>query len=229
MWGVSFLVIIWTVTKTQHLSRLLPVSKIQDSVILRKKIRQQRQALGKKIRQQAANALCRNFLLSPVFRNSYRIAFYHAFAGEIMLAPLIARAQAMGKQCYLPVLDHLRGKQLHFVAFNSQTKFIRNQFGIAEPKVSKGHRVSVARLDLIILPLVAFDNSGHRLGMGGGYYDRSLRFTRRVSKRPKLYGAAYMFQQQTLLHASPWDVSLDGVVTEDAVFIFDRVKKKSNK
>jgi len=125
--------------------------------------------------------------------------------------------------CYLPVLQPLRRGHLHFVRYRDQERTRRNRFGIAEPRLKPGNIADPWTLDIIFLPLVAFDREGNRLGMGGGYYDRTLASLRqRTRRRPRLIGLAYSSQEVPSLTPSPWDVGMDAVVTEKALIRFER-------
>jgi len=154
---------------------------------------------------------------SDVFRNSRRIGLYLANDGEMDPLPLLLRARAMRKRCYLPVLDTLGSNRLWFAPYRPGDALQTNRFGIPEPARGARGRVRAGALDLVLAPLVAFDHHGHRLGMGGGYYDRSLAFLRhrRVWRRPRLYGLAFEFQRVDRLHANTWDVALDGCFSDE--------------
>jgi len=173
--------------------------------------------------QQIARALARNVALTCLLGRHSRIAFYLANDGEIDPAPLMDRLHRAGKRCYLPVLDRHRDRALWFAPTTPGGPTIRNRFGIPEPQGHPRDRLRAAQLDVIILPLVAFDPRGNRLGMGGGFYDRSLGFLghRHRWRRPLLLGLAYQFQQVDHLEARPWDVPLDGIVTETGLRWFD--------
>ena len=77
-------------------------------------------------------------------------------------------------------------------------------------------------LDLILMPLVSFDDNGNRLGMGGGFYDRSLEFLRHRTRwhKPQVFGIAYDFQRINGLTPDPWDIPLQGVITDRAVYLY---------
>jgi 5-formyltetrahydrofolate cyclo-ligase len=102
------------------------------------------------------------------------------------------------------------------------SRFEPNRFGIPEPVVATGDLVDASALDVILLPLVAFDLKGNRVGMGGGFYDRTLEFTRQqpYDRRPKLIGLAHEFQYTDALKPSPWDIPLDGIVTDKRAIHF---------
>ncbi len=92
----------------------------------------------------------------------------------------------------------------------------RNRFGIPEPLTHKRVHVPPWGLDLICMPLVAFDRQGNRLGMGGGFYDRSLAYRRGRQSwhKPRLLGIAHALQEVAELEPRPWDIPLSGVATE---------------
>ncbi len=189
---------------------------------LRRQLRAQRRAIDEEQRRLAARALVRSALRSGILHRRRRIAFYLPADGEIDILPLLAYASALGRECYLPVLDSLRAARLWFMPYRPGDRLVLNHFGIGEPALGARARVPANELDLVLLPLLAFDDSGNRLGMGGGYYDRSLACLRhrRHWRRPALYGVAYAFQHITTLQAEPWDVPLDGCLTERGAHIF---------
>ena len=144
-------------------------------------------------------------------RAGQRIALYAAMPEELDASPLIELALARGCEIYLPRIDRHTGC-IHFVASEGTTR--PNHLGIDEPV---GRRTIGARwLDLVFLPLVGFDAHGLRLGMGGGYYDRTFAFLnlRNAWRAPRLIGIAYQLQHVALIEAEPHDVRLDAVVTE---------------
>ncbi len=184
-------------------------------------MRQQRRALSPQQREKASLALARRLGRQPLFLRSQHIAFYLPNDGEMDLSPLIQRAWAMGKQCYLPVLSPLYHNRLWFAPYRHDSDLVLNRFGIPEPAINWAGIRPVWTLDLLLTPLVAFDANGNRLGMGGGYYDRTLAYLarRRHWRKPHLLGTAYAFQQVEHLPYKPWDVPLHGVVTESSLLL----------
>ncbi len=150
------------------------------------------------------------------FRDSRTVAAYFAVDGEIDLGPLIDRALGLGKQVCLPVVE--QNGTLRFATLTSDVALEPNQYGVPEPP----HRgfVDCRELDLVLAPLVAFDARGHRIGMGAGFYDRTFAFlnARPRAARPILVGAAYELQRAANFDADPWDVPLDGVVTDRSFY-----------
>ena len=186
---------------------------------IRKKIRLQRRNLSDKDRRVAAYQVSRLISVMRIFRASRRIAFYLPNDGELDLTPLIRRAWEMKKSCYLPVLDTLTANQLKFAPYYNKTLLNINCFGIPEPVVPARLLVRAYSLDLILLPLVAFDLRGNRLGMGGGFYDRTLSYLRYRYhwQKPHLLGIAYEFQKIDTLSHESWDVPLHGIVTDKGI------------
>jgi 5-formyltetrahydrofolate cyclo-ligase len=126
----------------------------------------------------------------------------------------------MGKVCYLPVITPRQS--LWFAPYAEGDPLALNRFGIPEPARPGLSLVGARALDLILTPLVAFDDQGHRLGMGGGFYDRTLSFLRQrhAWHKPRLLGVAHELQRISALTAEPWDVPLDGVATDMQLYLF---------
>ena len=185
---------------------------------LRREMRRRRRGLSALQRRTAARALSRRLCASRWFINSRTIAVYLSNDGEIDLLPLVERAWTMGKRTYLP---RLFGPRLWFLPFHAGTVLAGNRYSIPEPVEPPGRRIRPLFLDLALFPLVAFDESGNRLGMGAGYYDRTFEAVRYRSAwpGPKRIGVAYEIQRVDTLPAATWDVPLDAIVTERATRI----------
>ena len=142
--------------------------------------------------------------------------------GEPDLAAVVKDAQTRRKSVYAPVLD---GDTLRFARLPAGADLRKNRFGILEPRGER--RIDPRHLDVVLVPLVAFDESGTRLGMGGGYYDRCFHFlnTRSSWVRPKLIGIAYEFQRLQRIHRHSWDVPLWAAVTEKKTYRFHTGEK----
>lgn len=181
---------------------------------LRRKLRRQRRSLPLAYRRQAADAAARTLAALPEFRRARRIAVYWTHGPEMDTAPLIRRADKLGKLVYFPVLGPPPTHRLHFAVWRRGEKLVRNRYGIPEPLQRKTIRPRF--LDLMVVPLVGFDRDGNRLGMGGGYYDRTLAYLprRRLWRRPRLVALAFDCQQVEALPCQPWDVAVDTIVTE---------------
>lgn len=185
-------------------------------------MRQRRRHLSHEQQHHAATSLARLLARDALFRRSRHIAFYLANDGEQSLTPLLERAWTMGKQCYLPII--MPDERLHFAPYHPGDPLAPNVFGIPEP-VRAGLTIVNARvLDLVLMPLVAFDLTGNRLGMGGGFFDRTLAYLRhrRHWRKPRLLGIAHEFQRVPALEGQRWDVPLDAVATEFRIYRIGR-------
>lgn len=197
-----------------------PGPSMSDSRQIRRRLRAARRSLSAAEQRQHARALASNLERVPAYRRARRVAFYLATDGEIDLGPSLQRALRTGKECYLPVLRKHRQNSLWFVAYHEGARMRRNRFGISEPRLVHAKRVHPMGLQIIVMPLVAFDPAGHRLGMGGGFYDRTLNYLtrRRRWRAPKLIGAAHELQRVALIESQPWDIALNFVVTEATLY-----------
>jgi len=187
-----------------------------DRKQLRQQIRARRRALPPQQRRRHAERLARTLAGQALFWRARRIALYLPNDGEMDLTPLLHRCVALGKRCYLPVISRIGHNRLWFAEYRPGEKLRANLYGIPEPANAKWRGRSPIGLDLILMPLVGFDERGNRLGMGGGYYDRTLAYLRHRQhwRRPRLLGVAYEFQRLDQLACEAWDVPMHGVITE---------------
>lgn len=179
-------------------------------------MRQQRAALGADDIAAASLTIARRlWTLAPMAR-ARRIGGYAAVRGEVDCAPALARARTRGRLVCLPVVH---GERLLFAPIDGGSRMLSNRFGIPEPACTPVSCLGAMHLDVVLVPLLAFDDEGHRLGMGGGFYDRSFAFLtrRRHWFRPCFIGLAYEFQHVGHIPAQSWDVPLHMVVTESGV------------
>lgn len=185
---------------------------------LRRQLRTQRRALSRCAQRQAALGLYKQLAQHPLFRRAKHIALYLPNDGEIDPRPLLQAAQARGKTTYLPVLSPWPRSKMVFQRIRPSERLLKNRFGIPEPKRNRKRQRAVWTLDLVLLPLVGFDAHGGRLGMGGGFYDRSLGYLklRKIWHKPTLLGLAHECQRVDRLTMASWDVPLHGTVTDEA-------------
>ncbi|WP_027857479.1 5-formyltetrahydrofolate cyclo-ligase [Marinobacterium jannaschii] len=183
---------------------------------LRRSIRSKRRALTPLQQRQAANRLCKQLRKLPAFLNAQHIAVYLPNDGEIDLQPLIRLCWQLGKKTYLPVLHPVKHNSLWFVPYSAKTRLVKNIYKIPEPVVLGEPKQPIWALDLVLLPLVAFDADGNRMGMGGGYYDRTFAFKTRLGANwgPRLLGMAHELQRVDKLAVASWDIPLTGIVTD---------------
>ena len=178
---------------------------------LRTSMRQRRQALSAQDRIDAAQALAEHLRGVPEIRQARLVAGYWAIQGEMSLHALLSPAP---KFVYcLPCLT--ADRHLRFAPWRFGNELVQNRYGIPEPDVPLQSQHVPQDLDIVLVPLLAFDRHGMRLGSGGGYYDRSFAFLKDVPRpvRPLLVGIGYDFQEVEALTPEPWDVPLDLVVT----------------
>ena len=192
-----------------------------DPNTLRRQLRQARRNLTERERANAAEAALARIQKLGRFNKARYVALYVGADGELCPSPLADHAAAQGKTFCLPVLHPFSAGRLMFCAWKAGERLRNNRFGIPEPIPSAANLVSPRQLDLVITPLLGFDELGHRLGMGGGYYDRTFAFRRRHPRwrRPFMLGLAHEVQKTTHLESQPWDVPLDAVVTNAATYL----------
>lgn len=199
----------------------LPVLKLTRTTpaSLRQQKRQQRRNLGTIEQNRHATEAARNLVRLPAYRRSKHIACYLANDGEINPDNIIEHGWRQLKTIYLPVLAPFQNR-LYFAPYTRQSRLISNRFGIIEPDAHPSLWRQAWQLDLLLLPLVAFDENGNRIGMGGGFYDRSLAYLNHTKKwkKPRLIGLAHELQKCESLDRQHWDIPLDMIVTEESVY-----------
>lgn len=192
---------------------------------LRRQLRAGRRAIPDAERRDADRAIHASLRELGVWQRGRRIAAFLSMPGEVDLRPCFREAWRRGIHLYVPHIVNARNGTMVFVPLEPDAPLHGNMFGIAEPPGGSRGRIPVRRLDTILVPLVGFDDHGHRLGMGAGFYDRALRprlDRTQAFRRPRLIGVAYALQQVERLDPAPWDVALDMVVTERGILDFSR-------
>ncbi len=191
-----------------------------SSADLRKQMRARRRVLSRAAQRAHARGLRANVLRTGYYRAARHVAVYLSRDGEIDPRHIVRALWQSGKHCYLPVLSGPYARAMMFAPYHAGSRLRHNRFAIGEPRSGRRQLRNGRQLDLILMPLVAFDDSGNRLGMGAGYYDRTLAHLARQRhwRKPKLVGLAHELQKVAALDAQPWDVPLNAVVTESAVY-----------
>ncbi|MDX1267377.1 MAG: 5-formyltetrahydrofolate cyclo-ligase [Oceanisphaera sp.] len=181
---------------------------------IRQQIRQARRALTSAEQQAASEVIIRHVAGADHLAQAGKVALYLANDGELDPQPLIDWYWSQGSQVYLPVLHHFSPGHLLFLRYDPDTRLIANRFGIPEPKLDIRLLLPKQELDVIYTPLVAFDSQGNRIGMGGGFYDRTLAAWRqRLGPRP--VGLAHNCQQLPAIPTDSWDIPLPELITPD--------------
>jgi 5-formyltetrahydrofolate cyclo-ligase len=187
----------------------------QDRAQLRRQLRELRRALSPQQQRQASLSCLRQLMQYPKFIRSQHFGLYLANDGELDPAPIAQQLWKMNKFCYLPVLHPSRPRELWFVRYTPDTPLKPNRFGIGEPDPFRNQRLQAKFLDMVLLPLVGFDRNGGRLGMGGGFYDKTFAFKKdKPEGKPYLIGLAHSIQEVPALGLADWDIPLSGVATE---------------
>ncbi|MDE1198099.1 MAG: 5-formyltetrahydrofolate cyclo-ligase [Pseudomonas sp.] len=183
---------------------------------LRRLLRKARRALNRAEQRQAAQGLYRQLAQNPLFRRARHVSLYLPMDGEIDPRLLLREAQRRGKKTYLPVLSAWPRTKMVFQRVRPGERFRPNRFRIPEPRIDARKQRKIWALDLILMPLVGFDDQGGRLGMGGGFYDRSLAYQarRKAWQKPVLLGLAHECQKVEKLAVASWDVPLQGTVSD---------------
>ena len=186
---------------------------------LRKEIRAARRAVGQNVRQQHSSSICQRISDLVSYKSANCIAAYLAFDGEADPIELMICAVEQGKQVYLPVIVG-KSKPLTFATWTPSTPMEKNRFNILEPLVDPSEFISADQLDFVITPLVGFDERCNRIGVGGGFYDRTFAFLNEPghSKSVQLVGSAFELQKLPTIQPQEWDVRLDAVVTESHIY-----------
>ena len=177
---------------------------------LRSELRQRRQALSQPQQRAAAEAAASHLMHLPGWAEARRVALYLARDGEIDTSPISELCRKRGIQLFLPVIGP--DDSLTFALWQVDKALITNRYGIPEPATA-ALRCAAAELDILIMPLVGWDRRGGRLGMGGGFYDRSLAGITDT----QLVGLAHSVQELEKVPKEQWDISMDFVVTDTGV------------
>lgn len=189
---------------------------------LRQELRKSRNTLTSEEQRIASSMLADQLKSLSWFTGARRIGAYLANDGEPDLSEVIAYCQSSDIAVSLPVLHPLTHKHLLFLDYHANTPMRLNRFNIAEPHLAAQSIRLMDEHDIILMPLVGFDAAGNRLGMGGGFYDRTLAHYRENPRRPRLAGIAHSCQQVDELPVAPWDVPCDIIITPDKIWQFDK-------
>ncbi|ATG58972.1 MULTISPECIES: 5-formyltetrahydrofolate cyclo-ligase [Pseudoalteromonas] len=184
---------------------------------IRKSIRELRNNLSNEQQNLASQSLSMNFiqyLKTEKTAKNQHIAIYLSNDGELDTSLLIKELWNLNHVTYLPVIHPFNGATLLFQRYEKNSPMKANRYGIFEPKLNCSQICPLSELDYLLMPLVAFDNQGNRLGMGGGFYDRTLaRLHDENWQKPRLIGLAHECQKVDVLPIESWDVPLKTIIT----------------
>jgi len=193
---------------------------------LRQDIRNKRRQLTAQQQRDAALALLHRFSSDERILQAKHIALYLSNDGELNTKLIIDWCWQQDKCVYLPIVHPFTQGHLLFLRFEQQTPLMTNRYGIGEPQLDVRAIMPAQRLDIICTPLVAFDKTGARLGMGGGYYDRTLSQWHQQDKiqnisSPYAIGLAHDCQLVDSLPTEQWDIPLPEIITPAVHFKFN--------
>lgn len=157
--------------------------------------------------------------ISDEYLKSNNIALYMSFRKEVETKFILEQAHIDNKNCFLPVLE--QDNRLSFYKYKKNSELIYNKYKILEPIKSNNKKININELDIIFMPLTAFDLYGNRLGAGAGYYDRTLANVIKQDKRPTLIGLGFDIQKVDNIPTDEWDIKLDAVATEKEFLKFN--------
>ncbi len=181
-----------------------------DKNSIRKFILQKRNKLPIATQTQSSKTICETILNSDYYINAQTIGLYMAINNEIDINLIWQNALKHNKKCYFPkIIDK---NSMIFLPANNMENFIKNKWGILEPTTNSPYPIN--KLDVLIIPLVAFDNLKNRIGIGKGFYDKALE----KNTSTTLIGVAYDFQKVPLIKSETWDIKLDIIVTEKMTY-----------
>ncbi|EAR11375.1 5-formyltetrahydrofolate cyclo-ligase [Reinekea blandensis] len=183
---------------------------------LRRDLRQRRQSLSAQVQEQARYAVVEQLLNNALFPLPAKVAVYIAQDGELDLCAFVALCWERGIEVYLPVL-HADKPEMWFAGYQPDSALTPNRFGIPEP--TSESVIAPTELDWVLMPLVGFDEQGGRLGMGGGFYDRTFEHAQTWPKPPTLIGVAHESQKTQIIPRESWDISLHAIVTPQRWYI----------
>ncbi|WP_164078341.1 5-formyltetrahydrofolate cyclo-ligase [Alteromonas facilis] len=186
---------------------------------LRAQYRAARNALTADQQSHAAQQLCLQFTQAIQLQSEQHVGVYIANDGELSLSAVITQCWAKGINTYLPVLNTQQDGFLYFIHYHQDSPMQINRFGIPEPEFDKNSCITVENIDVLLMPLVAFDTQGKRLGMGGGFYDRTLAELGQ-SNKPSLIGIAHDCQESEYIPDEPWDIPLNHILTPTRFLTF---------
>ncbi|MGK5510023.1 5-formyltetrahydrofolate cyclo-ligase [Brevibacillus formosus] len=183
---------------------------------LRSHILERRKSMSAKEREQLSREVCEHLLSHERLADAKTIMAFHPFGDELDILPFLHEAKKRGQDIWLP-LTNVAERRLIPYRYTGPHMLKQGVYGIWEPDPALAEEADVLHLDAIIVPGVAFDNKGGRMGYGGGYYDR---FLATLKKLPFLVGVGFSIQVVEHVPLESHDVLLDAVVTEKGLLHF---------
>lgn len=186
---------------------------------IRQHVRHLRRALTAEQQETAADLLAEHAINFAPVTEAQNIALFLSVDGELNTRPLIAKLWQQKKHIYLPVLHSFSPGNLLFLRYSPDTVLTPNKLRIPEPPLDIRNMITLDQLDVMMVPLVAFDCQGQRLGMGGGFYDRTLQNWKQHGFLP--VGLAHDCQLVDALPVAAWDVPLPAILTPSKLWLWE--------
>ena len=186
---------------------------------MRKDINQKRLLIDKNTTERVSYKIFEKLIHHPYLKKAITVGSYNSFKNEIDMVHINSYLKENGHNLVLPTIDFNKKGHMDFFSFKSFDALIKNRYGIFEPQPLDTNLIDPSSIDILLVPLLAFDEKGNRLGMGGGFYDRMLK---RISKDTLTIGIAYEFQKFDTIPIQSWDMPLDEVITEKKHYIFNK-------
>ncbi len=197
---------------TSRLTIHIKMSKARKKQSLRNELLEKRALLDERKRSSASLSVQKRFIESVEYKEAKRLALYAGCSGEVMTDALIDEAVAEGKDVFLPKVVCNKDAQIIFLRARGTEELVAGPYGIPEPGDAGLEPAKLELFDCIVVPGIAFDAKGARLGYGKGYYDRAL-----AAASGTIVGLAFEFQLVEEVPTEPHDVRADLVITESRI------------
>lgn len=177
-----------------------------------------RKSLLSRDKQAKSQQVAQRLLATEGYQKAQRIGAYLCLPEEVDVRAIIETAWADGKQVYLPVVLAW-GEPLLFAPYTADSVLTKDCLSIDIPAVERSEYIAAQALDMVVTPLVAFDEQRNRIGMGGGFYDRTFAFKQQGQSSPQLLGVAFETQRvESNIVANEWDICPDAIITEATIY-----------
>ena len=184
-----------------------------DKKQIRQNMMLMRSALTTEEREKYSEEVLKILIQLENFKKARAIASFVDFRNEVSMAPINDYILEANKALFLPYID-MATKTMTFHKVNDLSELNLSKFGILEPNPSIHERIDINTIDLVLTPGVAFDHTGHRLGYGGGFYDR---FFEKLNQSVPRIGIAFSLQQIDKIPLEEHDLPLTGLITEEGL------------
>lgn len=185
---------------------------------IRKQIKEIRANQNIKSKINAEEKVCEYIKNWPIFQKAQNIGIYFSTNDELNTNKIIQEIFKLNKKCYLPVISDTENNNFDFYLYSKDFNLMPNKYNILEPEKNLNNKIDINLLDIMFIPIVAFNTYKDRLGMGGGFYDRVLSKLDLKNKTTILVGIAFDFQLVENLPNDPWDIKLDLIITDKSIY-----------